>query len=54
MHVEFSWANVKEGDGLEGFGVRWEDNIKVDVREIGGGSWTGLIWLIIGTSGGFL
>ena len=34
---------MKEGDGLEGLGVRWEDNIKVDVSEIGGGRWTGLI-----------
>jgi hypothetical protein len=25
---------------------RWEDNIKMDLREIG---WTGLIWLRIGT-----
>jgi hypothetical protein len=28
---------------------RWEDNIRMDLREIG---WTGLIWLRIGTSGG--
>jgi hypothetical protein len=54
MHAEFSWADVKEGDGLEGLGVRWEDNIKVDVREIGGGPWTGLIWLIKGKRRGFL
>jgi len=32
MNAEFSWANVKGGDGLEGMGVRWEDNIKADVR----------------------
>jgi hypothetical protein len=30
---------------------RWEDNIKMDLREIG---WTGLIWFRIGTSGGLL
>jgi len=45
---------VEEGDGLQGLSVIWEDNIKVDVREIGGGPWTGLICLIIGTSRGFL
>ena len=28
MHAEFSWVNVKEWDGSEGMGVRWEDNIK--------------------------
>jgi hypothetical protein len=32
----------------------WEDNIKMDLREIGSVLWTGLIWLRIGTSGGML
>jgi hypothetical protein len=31
---------------------RWEDNIRMGLREIGGEVWTGLIWLRIGTSGG--
>jgi hypothetical protein len=32
---------------------RWNDNIKMDLREIGwdGVAWTGLIWLRIGTGG---
>jgi hypothetical protein len=30
---------------------RWEDNIRIDLREIGGKVWTGFIWLRIGTSG---
>jgi hypothetical protein len=33
---------------------RWEDNIKMDLREIGWGDMTGLIWLRIRTSGGLL
>jgi hypothetical protein len=35
---------------------RWVDNIIIDLREIGwdGMVWTGLIWLRIWTSGGFL
>jgi hypothetical protein len=33
------------------FGHRWEDNIKMDLKEIGGRIWTGFIWLRIGTSG---
>jgi hypothetical protein len=37
VHAEFSWANVKEGGGLQELSVIWEDIIKVDVREIGGG-----------------
>jgi hypothetical protein len=30
---------------------RWEDNIKMDLREVG---WTGSIWLRIGTGGELL
>jgi hypothetical protein len=31
---------------------RWEDNIKVDLQEVGWGAWTSLIWLRIRTDGG--
>jgi hypothetical protein len=34
--------------------IRWEDNIKMDLQEVGWGAWTGLIWLRIGTGGGLL
>jgi hypothetical protein len=30
---------------------KWEDNIKMDLQEVG---WTGLIWLRIGIGGGLL
>jgi len=34
---------------------RWEDNIKMDLHEVGwGGVWTGSNWLRIGTGGGHL
>jgi hypothetical protein len=33
---------------------RWEDNINMDLQEVGWGVWTGLIWLRIGTGGGLL
>jgi len=33
---------------------RWEDNIKMNLKEVGWGTWTGLIWLRIGTGGGHL
>jgi hypothetical protein len=33
---------------------RWEDNIKIDLQEVGWEAWTGLIWLRIGTGGGLL
>jgi hypothetical protein len=33
---------------------RWEDNIKMDLQEVGWGSWTGSIWLRAGKGGGLL
>jgi hypothetical protein len=32
----------------------WEDNIKMDLQEVGMGKWTGLMWLRIGTCGGYV
>jgi hypothetical protein len=31
---------------------RWEDNVKIDLQEVGRTAWTGLIWLRIGTVAG--
>jgi hypothetical protein len=33
---------------------RWEDNIKIDLQEVGWGTWTGLSWFRIRTAGGHL
>ena len=33
---------------------RWEDNIKIDLQEVGCGVWTGSSWLRVGTGGGHL
>ena len=33
--------------------LRWEDNIKMDIQEVGW-EWSGLIWFRIGTGGGLL
>jgi len=27
---------------------RWEDNIKMDLQEVGWGTWIGFIWLRVG------
>ena len=35
-------------------GCRWEDNNKMDLREVGWGTRTGSIWFRIGTGGGLL
>jgi hypothetical protein len=33
---------------------RWEDGIKIDLRDIGWGVWSGFTWLRVGTVGGLL
>jgi hypothetical protein len=33
---------------------RWEDNIEMDLLEVGRGNITGFIWLRIGTGGGLV
>jgi hypothetical protein len=33
---------------------RWEDDIKMDLQEVGWRAWTGLVWLRIGTGGWLL
>jgi len=33
---------------------RREDNIKLDIQEVGSGTWTGLLWLRTGTDSGRL
>ena len=43
-----------EGRSLRRPRRRLEDNIKMDIRKVGWGAWTGLIWLRIGTGGGLL
>jgi hypothetical protein len=45
------WKSQKRP--LERIGRRWEENIKIDLRERGW-VWIGLIWLRIWASGGFL
>jgi hypothetical protein len=48
---------VGKPEGKRPLGIprhRWVNNIKIDLREIDGMIWIGLIWLRIGTSGGLL
>jgi hypothetical protein len=37
MYTGFWWGNLRERDHLENPGVRWQDNIKMDLREVGCG-----------------
>jgi len=41
----------EEKSQLERHRRRWEDNIKIDLQEVGYGLWTGSSWLKIGTGG---
>jgi hypothetical protein len=44
---------VRRPDERRPLGI-WEDNIKIDHREVGRETWTGLIWLRIGEGGRML
>jgi hypothetical protein len=46
MHVTFFMENLRD-DPLGRTRRRWEDGIRMDLREIGSGVWTGFIWLRI-------
>jgi hypothetical protein len=35
MHTGFWWGDLRECDHLEDPGVRWEDNIKMGLQELG-------------------
>jgi hypothetical protein len=48
IRIEFWWESRKEKTVLGTPRLIWEDNIKMDHREIEGVVWTGLIWLKIG------
>ena len=49
------WWGKPEGKRLLGRPRRrWEDNIKMDLREVGGGADWMWSWLRIGTDGGHL
>jgi hypothetical protein len=37
MHTGFWWGKLRERDHLEDTGTRWEDNINMDLREVGWG-----------------
>jgi hypothetical protein len=38
VHTGLSWENLREGDHLKDPGIDGEDNIKMDLREIGWGA----------------
>jgi hypothetical protein len=54
MHTGF-WFGRSEGKRPLGRPrLRWEDNIEMDLQEMGWRAWIRLIWLRTGTAGGLL
>jgi hypothetical protein len=46
---------VVKPQGMRSLGrPRWEDNIRMDLREVRWKVWTGFVWLRTGTTGGLL
>jgi len=50
----FGGGNLRERDHLGEPIYRWEDNIKMDLQEVGCGVWTGSSWIRIETVDGHL
>jgi hypothetical protein len=54
VHIGFCWGDLREGDHLEDPAVDGRIILKWIFKNWDGGTWTGLIWLRIGTGGGLL
>jgi hypothetical protein len=52
--TRFWWESQKVRDYSEDPRRKWEDGIRMDLREIGWGVWIGFDWLRRGTGGGLL
>jgi hypothetical protein len=53
--TRFRWENPKEREHSLGRPRRrWENGIRMDLRETGGVVWIGFDWLRTGTGGGLL
>jgi hypothetical protein len=54
VYTGFLWGDLRERKPLGRRRRRWEDNIKMNIQEVGWGAWIGLMWLWIRTGGGLL
>jgi hypothetical protein len=55
MHAQFYLVEKPEWKRPSGIARhRWEDNIKINLKEISRKVWTGFIWYRLGTGDGFL
>jgi len=51
VHTGFRWGNLRERGYLNDLGINGKIVLKLMFKKWGGGPWTGLIWLWIGTGG---
>jgi hypothetical protein len=42
VHTRLWWGNLSDRDHVEDTGRRWQDNIKMDLQEVG---WRGMVWI---------
>jgi hypothetical protein len=54
LHTGFWWGDLRERDHSEELGIDGRTILKWIFKRWDGESWTGLIWLRIGTGGGRL
>jgi hypothetical protein len=54
VHTGFLWRTLRERGPLGRPRHTREGNIKMDLQEVEWGKWIVLMWLRIGTGGGFL
>jgi hypothetical protein len=53
-HTGFWWGDLRDTDHLEDEGIGGRIILKLALKKWKGESWTGLLWLTIGTGGGLL
>jgi hypothetical protein len=54
VHAGYWWIDLSERAHLEDLTRRWEDNIRIDIKDVELGEWTKLLWLRLGTGDGLL
>jgi hypothetical protein len=42
MYIRYCWESQKERDHWKKLRLRWEDNVEMDLRDIG---WDGMYWI---------